>query len=231
MWTTVRDLLFPDQNPVFDDRVRVHSAPRVEDQMAVPLWITVDPSLGPIDQLVIFADHNPIPRILTYHPVDALPVIGLSFKVQEATPIRAAARTTDGVWHVGGLWLDAAGGGCTTPSAAQISRAWETHLNEVTSRRWLGEDGSQRLRFTLVHPMDTGLVDAIPAFYLSDLTVTDQQGKVLATLNPAEPVAENPLFTLVFPAGTDLGPWRLDGRDTDGNEVHAILPASSKKGT
>ncbi len=227
MWTTVRDALFPGQEIVFDDRVQVHTAKRVENTMNVPLWISVDPALGPLQDLVIFADHNPIPRILTYHPVTAQAVLGFSFKVQEATPVRAAARTKDGVWHIGGLWLDAAGGGCTTPSAAQVSRAWETRLNEVSSRRWMASDGAQRLAFSLIHPMDTGLVDAIPAFYLSLLEVRDSQGRLLATLEPAEPVSENPLFTLVFPPGSDLGAWHLSGRDSDGNLVKATLPAAS----
>jgi sulfur-oxidizing protein SoxY len=75
--------------------------------------------------------------------------------------------------------------------------------------------------------MDTGLVDAIPAFYLTHLEVRDSQGALLATLEPAEPVAENPLFTLLFPPGSDLGAWTLRGRDNDGNLVQAGLPAAS----
>ncbi|GAB3444780.1 quinoprotein dehydrogenase-associated SoxYZ-like carrier [Insolitispirillum peregrinum] len=232
MWDSVHQEVLAGQPVVFDPAVRVITAARVENTMQVPIEVEVDDSVGPVSEIVVFADHNPIPRILTYRPLSARPRIGLSFKVQEATPIRAAARTADGVWHVGGQWADAAGGGCTTPSAGQRSRAWESHLNEATYHRWPRADGSERLQVSLIHPMDTGLAPGIPAFYLTRLVLRDQDGTPLAELLPAEPVAENPLFALdLRPARPGKTVWRLEGGDSDGNLVAASLPPSPQEGS
>lgn len=227
MWSTVRDALFAGERMVFDAGVVVTTAAKVENNMQVPVLVEVAPSLGPIREIVVFADHNPIPKILRYRPLTAEPRLGFALKVQEATPIRAAAQTADGVWHVGGMWADAAGGGCTTPSLGQKSRLWESHLNEVSARRWPRDGGQERLAVSLVHPMDTGLADGIPAFYLRHLVIKDANGQALAELFPAEPVAENPVFSLdLHPAQPGAQPWRIEGVDSDGNPVSAVIPPS-----
>lgn len=224
MWETVRYVLFGDAPVVFDDaRVQVFTPVQVEDNMQVPVSVRVE-GLDDVREIVVFADLNPIPEALTYHPVQAAPAIELSIKINEATAIRAAARTGDGVWHVGGMVVDAPGGGCTVASPTQASMAWEDHLNEVQGRAWRLPDGGVRLRWRIVHPMDTGLVDNIPTFYIESLTVATAAGQTLARLEPREPVAENPVFTI------DLGPAAagqdliLTGRDTDGNPIQARIP-------
>lgn len=230
MWPTVREALFAGQQTVFDNTVQVITAAKVENNMQVPVFIEVPASLGAVSEIVVFADYNPIPKIISYQPGTALPRLGFEMKVQEQTPIRAAARTSDGVWHIGGVWVDAAGGGCTTASLGQSSRLWETHLNETHYRRWVRPDGIERLAVTMIHPMDTGLAVGIPAFYLQHLTLRDQDGQVLAQVFPAEPVSENPVFTLdVRPAAPGAGTWRLEGRDSDGNELLVSLPPSPQE--
>ena len=150
-----------------------------------------------VEEIVVFADMNPIPRILNYRPASAKPVIGLRLKLQQATPIRAAASTGDGVWHVGGVFVDAAGGGCTSPALAHGDPQWERHLGEVQARAWgQAADGAVRVRFRVRHPMDTGLAPGIPAFYLENLAIHDGQGRELGRIDTFEPVSENPVFTL-----------------------------------
>lgn len=65
---------------------------------------------------MVFAELNPIHKVLEMEPLRADARIGFRIKVQQATPVRAAALTDDGVWHVGGRVVEAAGGGCTAPS-------------------------------------------------------------------------------------------------------------------
>ena len=91
--------------------------------------------------------------------------IGFRIKVQQSTPVRAAALTADGIWHLGGHLLEAAGGGCALPSVGSGDDDWSSRLGEVSGRLWNRQDGS-RLRFRTMHPMDTGLVPGIPAFYI-----------------------------------------------------------------
>lgn len=228
MWGTVKQVLFPGAETVFDDRVQVISPAVVEDNMNVPVAVRVNGLLD-VEEIVLFVDHNPVFKALSYFPTQAAPAFETVIKVQEATPIRAAARTSDGIWHVGGLRVDAAGGGCTLPSIATSQDDW-SRLNEVSGRVWK-RGGGARLRVQVVHPMDTGLVDGIPPFFIERLTLSTPDGRELARLEVAEPVSEDPVFTLdvlghdgdIVIAGADNEGNQIAGRLTGGDGLGAVL--------
>lgn len=206
---------------VFDERVQLRMPDTAEDPLSVPVEVGVK-NLEGIEEIRVFADLNPIPVILIYTPRRADPAIGFRFKVEQSTPVRAAARTRDGVWHVGGAWLRASGGGCTAPSQTTGSGLWRDQLNTLSGALWPRPDGDSRLKLRVMHPMDTGLAGAIPAFYIETLRLLDDQGAELATLRTYEPVSENPVLSF------DLqyqGPVRIVGRDIQGNRIDArVLP-------
>lgn len=202
---------------VFDERVQVRMPSSAEDPLSVPVEVSVQ-GLEDVQEVRVLADLNPIPLILSYVPRRAAPGIGFRFKVEQSTPVRAAVRTKDGVWHVGGAWLRASGGGCTAPSQTTGGGLWRDRLNEVSGALWPRPSGDSRLKLRVMHPMDTGLAGGIPAFYIETLQVLDAQGAELATLHTYEPVSENPVLSF------DLhhqGPVRILGRDIQGNRIEA----------
>jgi len=73
----------------------------------------------------------------------------------------------------------------------------------------------------IIHPMDTGLAAGIPAFHIEDIVVTDASGQVLSRIQPLEPVAENPSFTLDFAAVAPGTRLHVGGRDNNGNRIDA----------
>ena len=150
---------------------------------------------------------------------DAL-VLGLrNLFEQLPSTVRAAVLDGDGTWHVGGAWISAAGGGCTMPSVGAGSPIWQERIGEVAARQWTPfEGGGSRLRFRVIHPMDTGLAAGIPVFHLEDVRILTEAGDTLARLALYEPVSENPLLSLDFDY---VGPVRVEGRDTQGNQVSA----------
>ena len=212
-WDLMHKTFLGGEPVVFDDRIKVLAPTVAENVMAVPVRLDAQ-GVGPVDRIVVVADLNPLPKVLEFKPGDAAPRLGFKVKIQQATPIRAAARTKDGVWHVSGRWIDAAGGGCTAPSVASGNSAWADRLGEIHGRLWNRDPGEQRLRFSLMHPMDTGLAAGIPAFYTETIQVLGEDDDVIAEILPLEPVAENPLFTLEFPRQSGV---RLIGRDNNGN--------------
>lgn len=220
-WRYMLRQYFPDAKVVFDDRVQVVAPDYAEDSLATPVQVRAE-GLEDVERVLVLADHSPINPVLDYYPVRAAPAIGFHFKVQQATPIRAAMRTADGTWHVGGVWVDAEGGGCTAPSVGSASPLWESRLGEVEGRLWARDDRSQRLKFRVVHPMDTGLAAGIPAFFIRSVTVSDADGRTLARLEPDEPVAENPVFALDL---KHAGAVTVEGRDNNGNVFSARIPA------
>lgn len=220
-WRYMQRQYFPDAKVVFDDRVKVAAPAYAEDSLATPVQVSAE-GLDDVERVLVIADLSPINPVLDYFPLAAAPSIGFSFKIQQATPIRAAMQTADGTWHVGGAWVDAQGGGCTAPSVGNSSPIWQSRLGEVSARLWTSPDAGQRLKMRVVHPMDTGLAAGIPAFFIRDITVSDLEGRTLARLEPGEPVSENPVFSL------DLdhdGPVVIEGRDNNGNTFSAVIPA------
>ena len=219
-WEDMRKSFFADVAVVFDERVKVSGPAVAEDSLNVP--VNVDASALPgVEELIVFADFNPIVKALRFEPGAAQPRRGFRIKLQQSSPVRAAARTADGVWHVGGAWVTATGGGCTLPSVGSGSPEWQERLNEVNGKLWPRVDGGERLRMRIIHPMDTGLAAGIPAFHIEDIVIADAEARTLSRLQPLEPVSENPSFTLDLRAAAPGARLHVAGRDNNGNRIDA----------
>ncbi|NDY91760.1 quinoprotein dehydrogenase-associated SoxYZ-like carrier [Ideonella sp. TBM-1] len=221
-----REYLGPQAQVRWEARVRVQGPDFAEDPMNVPIHVQVDPALGPVRQITVLVDRNPIRRVVDYFPVQALPSLSFRFKLEQASPVRAAVQTADGVWHVGGTWVESAGGGCTVSGATRKDGSWSQTLGEVSGRLFSGlpegAGAASRLRLRVMHPMDTGLVGGIPAFFVNRLSVRDAQDRELARLHSYEPVSENPVFSFDF-AQPPAGGVRIVGSDNNGNRITSRL--------
>ena len=219
-WGEMQKAFLAGAPVLFDPRVKVVAPAMAENPMQVP--VTVDATALPnVQEVVVFADFNPIVQVLRFFPEAGTAYLGFRVKLQQSTPVRAAVRTADGVWHVGGVWVETVGGGCTAPSAAAGSKEWQQRLNEVTGRQWSEGPLAGRLRLRIVHPMDTGLVAGTPAFFLEEINFTDAAGKRLMRVQTYEPVSENPVFTLS--RGDTAGTVEASGRDNNGNAFKARI--------
>lgn len=220
VWPVLQKEHFGDQPVVFDSRVKVTGPKFAEDAMNVPITVNAQ-ALPDVEQVVVLVDRNPIQKVLDFSPLRAKPAISFRFKLQQGSPVRAFARTKDGTWHAGGTWVDASGGGCTLPGATRVAGTWHQTLNQVQGRIFDRGDAS-RVRLRVMHPMDTGLVSGIPAFYIDTLTLRDQAGTEFMHINTYEPVSENPVFS--FDLGVKpKGRLVLSGRDNNGNKIQAQL--------
>lgn len=221
LWPEIRAQVLGSAPFVFDARVEVTAPPMAENSAQLPVAVRVH-GLGRVREIVLFADYNPIPKILALRPVAAKPYVATRFKINMASPVRAAALAEDGLWHVGGVWVDAAGGGCTLPSAASADAAWQSRLGETQARAW-PKGKTSRVRLRMIHPMDTGLAAGIPAFYLEHSRIRAADGTVLAELDTFEPVSENPILTLEVNGRAGERGLLFEGRDNNGNEFKARI--------
>lgn len=221
-WPEIRREFMGSAPVVFDERVQVHSAAFAEDPMAVPVSVTVRGLQG-VEQISVIVDRNPIRKVLDYFPVQALPALSFRFKLEQASPVRAAVRTRDGTWHVGATWVDSSGGGCTVPGTTRADGSWAQTLGQLSGRLFASPaaPGATRLRLRLMHPMDTGLVAGVPAFYLNRLSVRDESGRELLRLHGHEPLSENPVLSFELPG--PVGPLRVTGRDNNGNRIAGTI--------
>lgn len=217
-WGVMHELYLNGESVVFDDRVKIYAPEVAEDSMNVP--VSFDASeLENIKEIVVIADLNPIPLVLRYYPEKISPYLAFRIKLQQGSPVRAAVKTSDNIWHVGSTWVEAAGGGCTLPSVGTSTGDWTSTLGKVSANIWKrGESSPNRLRIKVMHPMDTGLAPGIPRFHIENMTITDKQGKQLARLEVYEPISENPMLSL----GVDKHEYlKINGRDNNGNLIDA----------
>jgi sulfur-oxidizing protein SoxY len=251
VWPDMRREFLGRGRVVFDERVKVEVPAFAVDPMMVPVTVSAHGLRG-IRRIVVLVDRNPIRKVVDFEPMLAEPVLGLRFRLEQASPVRAAVLLADGRWHVGGALVDSAGGGCTVPGATRQDGSWSRTLGLVDARLFpattaataapapaapdgrsaaeasldpqaRAESGGRRLKLRVMHPMDTGLVGGIPAFHVTRLAVRDGAGRELLRLATFEPVSENPVFTFDF-ARAPQGPLRIEGRDNNGNRIDARLP-------
>lgn len=233
-WPDLQREFFGNARVVFDERVQVRAPAFAEDPMNVPVAVSAE-GLADVEAITVIVDRNPIRKVIEYFPLAALPRISLRFKLEQASPVRAAARTRDGVWHVGGTQVDSAGGGCTAPGATRRDGSWSRTLGDVSAKVFpqsvplsgsLGGTGGSgpatRLRVRVMHPMDTGLVGGIPAFYVKALTLRDSAVRELARVKLYEPISENPVLSLDF-ATLPASGLRLVGVDNNGNRIEGAV--------
>lgn len=220
LWPTIRQEVFGPARTTFDNRIRITGPAFAEDPMQVPIAFDAS-ALGKVERIIVVVDRNPIRKVLEFVPMRARPALSFRFKLQEASALRVAARTQDGVWHVGTLQVDATGGGCTLPGATRQNATWSTTLNQVESRVFPDFKGAgSRIRLRVMHPMDTGLVAGIPSFHIEQLSLLDASGQPMLELALYEPVAENPIFSFDMDGPVERG-ISVAGVDNNGNRIRA----------
>jgi sulfur-oxidizing protein SoxY len=219
-----REFLGADAVVRFDDALQVVGPGNAEDPMNVPITLSFK-GRGEIDRVMVVVDRNPIRRVLELWPLSPLAALSFRFKLEQSSPVRALAHSRDGVWHVASALVESTGGGCTVPGATRVDGSWPTTLGLVSAKMFTaipGADSAARLRLRVMHPMDTGLVGGIPAFFVSRLALRDPAGIDLLRLQTYEPVSENPVFSFDFDVAP-AGPLRIVGADNNGNRIDSVV--------
>ncbi len=215
---------------VHDERVQLVVPPFAEDSAQVPLTLDLSAYPGPVQQIITWVDLNPIPHLFTLTPgATQARLLSLNFRVQQATTVRAAVRDGDGVWHIGSAYVDAAGGGCTAPSLTGANPDWEQHFGTIRGgafSRLPSQVSGVRYKFSVMHPMDSGMVGDVPAFHIESVRLAGPGGDApLLTMTLSQSAAENPMFVFELeqqPPYTVL--WM---RDNNGNVFERRLGEAS----
>ena len=218
MWSFYHKRLLNNEPYVFDDRVQVNTPPFAEDARQVPLQIDATSLKGTVQKIILWAELNPIPQIMIVEPTPQLAnLFALRIRVEQATHIRAAFLMENDVWHVGTGHIEAAGGGCTAPSVVRAQEGWESNVGKVLGARYLHNNQSH-LRMRISHPMDNGLFDTVPEYFIDHAQLKDPAGRILASFQMFASISENPTLSLTLKNNVAANLWL---RDNNGNEFTA----------
>lgn len=218
-WNDMYAAFLSDYPVQFDERVIIYAPDFAEDPMNVPISVDATKLTG-VKAMVIFADFNPIPLIAKYYPKKAKATLSFRFKIQQASPVRVAVLSDDDIWHIGGVWVNSSGGGCTVASTGRLVGNWADYLGDTYGKRWSNTD-SNRVRFLIHHPMDTGLVSGIPNFYIEELDFVNADGEELAHIKLYEPINANPVLGFDLKGNNLASTIFMRGEDNNGNEFEA----------
>lgn len=204
---------------VYDNSLFLAIPERVEDAHSVPVLIKLTKALGPITEIALFAENNPIQTALRIYPHRPLRSAGFNIRLEQSTPVRAAVKDSKGIWHVASRRVFVAvPGGCSEPGAGGAS-----DIGEIALKQFDRAGGASRLKVKINHPMDTGLAadeagEIIPAYYVERVAIEDEQGPI-ADLVTFAALSSDPVFILDMPERQQS--LRVTATDSSGLDFEA----------
>ncbi len=211
-----------DATVTFDNSIRVMMADRVESAHEVPIMVKIPHELRDMEELVLLVDRNPIQQVARIMPHRPIESVGMNIRLEESTPVRAAVRGQDGIWHVATKSvLVMSAGGCSSPSPGGDLMAT---VGDVEIKRFDRHGGASRLKVRINHPMDTGFVvlddgDVVPPYYVEKVQIEDERGPIAEMLTWAA-MSQDPVITLdLLEQGQSLRVW---GNDSEGQTFEGL---------
>ncbi|XPV69031.1 MAG: quinoprotein dehydrogenase-associated SoxYZ-like carrier [Halarcobacter sp.] len=206
--------IIKDQEYIFDDKNVIVKVPSFADNpVQVPILVNAK-KIKDAKRMILFADLNPIPKIIDMDLTNLLPFISLNIRVAQETPLRALVLDEKGVWHIGSNNIKSFGGGCAVASVASSNTDFDKLLGKGKIT-YFKKDDAYRIKSSIFHPMETGLVFGNSAFYINKI-VLKTKDKTLATIKTYSPISENPRF--IFETKTASKEYELKFYDIDANE-------------
>jgi sulfur-oxidizing protein SoxY len=214
VWTETIKQMIGDDKYIFDDEnIKINVPTFADNPLQVPIFIDAT-KIKNAKRLLVFADINAIVKVADFDLQDMKAILSLNIKVAQGTPLRAVVLDENGLWHVGSANINSFGGGCAVPSEASKAGSVEDLIGKTKSKVWK-KDNTYRIKWSIFHPMETGLFVGNPSFYISKVDIRIGS-KTIGKIDLYGSVSENPRITLETKAGT--GAYKLFITDTDANE-------------
>ena len=208
--------IIQDDKYIFDDKnINIKVPLFADNPVQVPIFVDAK-AIKNAKRLILFADLNPIEKIIDMDLVNLLPIVSLNIKVAQETPIRALILDDKGLWHIGSNNIKSFGGGCSVSSVASTDTNFDKLLGKAKGNVFKTPD-SIRLKASIFHPMETGLVFGNSEFYINKITIKADD-KVLANIDAYSSISENPRF--IFETTLESQNYKIEFFDIDGNKFN-----------
>lgn len=198
---------------IFDKNILIKTPNFADNPVQVPIYIDGKKITG-AKRMIVFADLNPIPVLVDMELDNMLPVISMNIKVAQETPLRALIQDKNNLWHIGSANIKSFGGGCAVSSNASSDTNYEKYLGKTKGSIFVNRD-AVRIKSSIFHPMETGLLFGTTEFYINKIVVKGDE-KILSTIETFSAISENPRF--LFETLTSVKNYSVEFYDIDGNE-------------
>jgi sulfur-oxidizing protein SoxY len=206
--------IIKDEKYIFDDNnINIKVPLFADNPIQVPIFVDAK-AIKNAKRLIIFTDLNPIPKVIDMKLENLLPLISLNIKVAQETPIRALVLDENNIWHIGSSNIKSFGGGCSVSSVSSSNTDFEKLLGK-TKGNIFKTDNIYRLKASIFHPMETGLVFGNSEFYINKISIKADD-KILAKIDAYSSISENPRF--IFETFVESKNYKIEFSDIDGNE-------------
>jgi len=214
---TFNDILkeiIKDDSYVFDDEnIKIKVPAFADNPVQVPIFVD-GKNIKNAKRMILFADLNPTAQIIDMDLKNILPLVSLNIKVAQETPIRALILDDKNIWHIGSNNIKSFGGGCSVASVSSSNTDFDKFLGKIKGEFFEIEKDSYRIKSSIFHPMETGLIFGEPEFYINKIVLKDNEN-ILSTMELFSTISENPRF--IFETKVKSQNYIIDFFDIDGN--------------
>ena len=169
----------------FESEIRVIMQDHVEEPHEVPLIVKLPDHLHNFKEFILLIENNPIQQVIKLIPYRAIESIGMNVRLEDDSPVRAAVKDKDGLWHIGSKMVFVSSpGGCSSPSCDVTTEICDPgEIGKLILKNYDREAGAGRLKIKIIHPMDTGLVSSpageiIPEYFINSIFLDDIDGPI-----------------------------------------------------
>jgi len=209
----LKEIIKNDSYVFDDDNIKIKVPAFADNSIQVPIFVDAK-NIKNAKRMILFADLNPIPRIIDMDLKSILPLVSLNVKIAQETPIRAIVLDDKNVWHIGSNNIKSFGGGCSVSSVSSSDTDFGKLLGKIKTEIFEVSKDTFRIKSSIFHPMETGLIFGNPEFYINKIVLKDNTN-ILSTMELFSPISENPRF--VFETKSKSQNYIIEFSDVDGN--------------
>jgi sulfur-oxidizing protein SoxY len=209
----IKELIKNDSYVFDDENIKIKVPAFADNPIQVPIFVDAK-NIKNAKKMILFADLNPIPKIIDMDLKNILPLVSLNIKVAQETPIRALILDENNVWHIGSNNIKSFGGGCSVSSVSSTDTDFGKLLGKIKTEIFEVENNTFRIKSSIFHPMETGLIFGTPEFYINKIVLKDNEN-ILSIMELFSPISENPRFT--FETKVKSQNYKIEFSDIDGN--------------
>lgn len=209
----LKDIVKNDKYVFDNENIKIKVPLFADNPVQVPIFVDAK-NIRNAKKMILFADLNPIPKIIDMDLKNILPIVSLNIKVAQETPIRALVLDDKNVWHIGSNNIKSFGGGCSVSSTSSSNTDFGKLLGKIKTEIFEVENNTYRIKSSIFHPMETGLIFGAPEFYINKIVLKDNEN-ILSIMELFSPISENPRFT--FETKVKSQNHKIEFSDVDGN--------------